>query len=131
MFRASKEIARLKEELENQGAALDRLMERTQRLLETKADLTAELTTLRAENHELDKKNAILMERLDLVVNHGVGMGARLAPPAVMPEEAEDALYAFRSGQIDKSVLERELHQAGFPSAEIEFELSDYPHHAQ
>jgi hypothetical protein len=81
--------------------------------------------------HQLEIKNAVLMERLDLTSNYLTqGTAPRLQGPTSMPEEAEDALFAFRQGDIDKGQLERQLAAAGYDNTEIEFELSDYPRHA-
>jgi hypothetical protein len=141
MFRARKELAEAKYALgvmegERNGllrianeAKVEAAQERKLRL--TAEESVRELVQLREANHELDKKNAVLMERLDLVVNHGIGTPTpRLHGPTSLTEEAEDALFAFRNGSIDKGDLEQTLAEAGFDQTEIEFELADYPHHA-
>lgn len=138
MFRARKELVEhLKAELDvtkgvltirEEALAGSRQMARA---LQVEANaLRAQLEQLRGEKHDLEIQAAVLKERLDLLANHGIGEPSRLTGPTAMPEEAEDALFAFRAGHISKPDLEGILRQSGYDNAEVEFELSDYPHFA-
>ena len=97
-------------------------MFRSRRELE---EARAECEKLRTEKHDLEIKNAVLLERLDLLVNH---IPAALPPTKSFrsPEEVEDAEYQLRHGMIDRGEYEEILSQVGFDNAEIEFD-SDLP----
>lgn len=66
---------------------------------------------------EVKTKNAVLMERLDLLANH--------LPPAPtqatnhISEEQEDADYAFHAGLIDRDEFDAILATAGALNTEI------------
>jgi DNA gyrase/topoisomerase IV subunit A len=127
--RAVKAEARV-EDLETRLAEAERLRDvfksEMDRFRAQFAQETLRTSELIQKAHELDKKNAVLMERLDLVANYGIGV-SKSSGPKVMPEEVEDALYQHRAGLIETSELEDLLAQAGFENAEIEFDAGDYP----
>ncbi len=72
------------------------------------------------EMNELKTKNAVLMERLDLLANH--------LPPAPteawnhISEEQEDADYRLHAGQIDRDEYEAILAAAGALNTEVHFD---------
>jgi hypothetical protein len=73
-------------------------------------------------------KNAVLMERLDLVANHILPE----APPRAredlyVSEEREDLEYQLQSGQIDRGEYQELLKEAGLLSHEIEIDTYGVP----
>ncbi len=88
---------------------------------------------LRRERDSLDKdaqevaelriKNAVLLERLDLISNH---LPATPPPPTEawnhISEEQEDADYSLHAGLIDRSEYEAILASAGALNTEINFD---------
>jgi hypothetical protein len=82
------------------------------------------LSNAQAQVVELDKKNAVLLERLDILANH---FPTQTTQAFNSPEELEDAEWALRNGQIDASEFEEILASAGALNAEIAFDTSAIP----
>lgn len=120
LFNAKIENATLRLEVEAARRERDDFKEKlntAEHHLNIERDRHRETTT---QVHELDKKNGILLERLDLLANH-------LPPPPsqpfnVMSEEQEDADYALRAGIIDRDEYEAILASAGALNTEITFD---------
>lgn len=74
--------------------------------------------------HELEVKNAVLVERLDLLTS---GVLEKPAAPQTWTEDVEDAEYLFRTGRLDKAEFEAALEAAGFQNTEIAFDSGSLP----
>jgi regulator of replication initiation timing len=88
------------------------------------SELVRRIDTLLEERHELEVKNAVLTERLDLLTS---GVLDQKPSPQAWGEEVEDADFLFRTGKIDRGEFEAILENAGFSNTEIEFDSGSLP----
>lgn len=133
------EVIRLQLQLESAERDRDRLQQERDKYAETANTLE---WTLRSERDqakdlkeqcvELDKKNAILMERLELV-SMGLGSPDPVEAPSLPyptkhePEEVEDARYARDAGRISTGEFNEILERYGFSNTEVEFDGTGTP----
>lgn len=124
LLEAKLKIMRLEDKLERATDRERELLEQTQ-TLRTQRDMAKDRhkETI-GQVHELDKKNAILMERLDLLANH---LPAGQPGAFNSPEEIEDAEWALSNGRINQAEFEEILAQAGALNTEIHFDADSYP----
>ena len=83
-----------------------------------------------AKTRDLEIKNAVLTERLDLVTNYfPAGAGQPSGERQHMSEEEEDLQHALAAGLINRQELGEALEAAGLQNTEItlDFEPRDYP----
>lgn len=125
LLEAKIEIARLKDKLEAKDAEKVRLLEEAQTLRWEVSRAKDQHKETIGQVAELDKKNAVLMERLDLLANHLPG--SREPQAFSWPEEAEDAEFRLNHGDIDLQEYEDLLAAAGALNTEVAFDGSDYP----
>jgi hypothetical protein len=72
---------------------------------------------------DLELKNAILSERLDLVVNHGIGGPEPTGERKFLSETEEDLEHAVSAGLLNKEELERALMEAGLSNSDITYDF--------
>jgi chromosome segregation ATPase len=120
LFEAKIENATLKIEVDSLKRDRDLLESRISAEHHIRMSFEKDIEELDSENQDLKVKNAVLLERLDLLANH--------LPPAptqsfnTISEEAEDADYALHSGLIDRDEYEAILASAGAINTEISFD---------
>lgn len=120
----TEKVAAATSKLEQAAAVMRSNMERISEQDAKIVELERELFDVKMENRQLDKDKAVLMERLDLMANYGIG---RAAPAESMhvSEEYEDAKHALDAGLIDQSQFEKLLEAAGFQNNEVEVYPAD------
>lgn len=97
---------------------------------ERAAELEDKLDEAIGSRQELEVKSAVLAERIDLMVNHGVGFPtATSTSPRPATEDAEDIEFMHAAGLLGREEVEKALEAAGLQNTEIEldFQPSDYP----
>lgn len=120
LFSAKIENATLKLEVDSLRRERDRLEKDYQDECADNRTYVDLANTANAEAAELRTKNAVILERLDLVTNY--------IPPAptqafnTVSEEQEDADYALHAGLIEREEYEAILASAGALNTEISFD---------
>ena len=76
---------------------------------------------------DLEKENAILKERLDILANY-LPDTTPSAERLYVPEDEEDIQYALDTGQIERAEYEQLLREAGALSTEIQLDTGGVPH---
>lgn len=130
LARAETELEHLRATAEEHRNAYDRLMDEkmslAHKLALAEGAIDEKMLTLsdaleRERKLELDL--AVYKERLDLVVNHGIGGAEPSGQRLHLTETEEDLEFAVQAGLINKDELEKALEQAGLSNSDITFDF--------
>jgi hypothetical protein len=130
LARAEAELEYLRLTAEEHRQAHERVMDEkmslAHRLSIAESAIDEKMLTLAGaleRERKLELDLAVYKERLDLVVNHGIGGPEPTGERKFLSEAEEDLEHAVAAGLLSKEELEKALEQAGLSNSDITFDF--------